>query len=289
MNNRGMSSAVVGLTAALLLAGCGGPVMSGIAVGKAGHSLAAHTQATPQGASVCAMQEALAAQGPGADKPSEACARALRSDRLWRRAFVVLGAYGQTLEVLASGGSTDEAGQLEAALTGVRGPDWMEVDAPEQPARDAVAQLAVQLAAPKSDLTKTVKDAAPHVQTLCEGLSVYLETQAKGLGDLQREAERKRAARADRRCGSFEGKSVCVSESSFDRMVLAGMLGQTAMLESAHADARDAVAGFCAAHRELEKAAGEGNLSKDKTYVEVVEAVKKAPRSQAPAPVKPKK
>ena len=65
-----------------------------------------------------------------------------------------------------------------------------------------------------------------------------------------------------------------------DRMVYASAFGQIATLESAHLEAHDAVAGFCAAHLKLEAAATAGTLSKDQTYADVVEAVKSVHRAQ---------
>ena len=37
-------------------------------------------------------------------------------------------------------------------------------------------------------------------------------------GDIQKEAEKKRAAKADRRCVGLDGRTICVSESVVDRM-----------------------------------------------------------------------
>ena len=279
--------ALGGLALSLTMTACGGPVMSGVAFGKVGRGLEAHTASAPQGAEVCALQDALAAPNTGAEKPaSETCAKLLKHDHLWRRIMLVLGAYGETLEAVATGTSADTAGQLEAARTGVRGGEWTEVDgAAEQAAREAAAQLVAQMSSTssKGDLGRVVKDAAPHVKTLCDGLGAYLEAQAKGLGDIEKEAEKKHAARSDRRCAVLDSRNICVSESPIDRMFYATLFGQAALLESSHQEARDAVAGFCAAHGKLESAAAEGRLSKDKTYADIVEAVGSAHRTQAAA------
>ncbi len=267
------------LGAALALAtaaGCGGAVQSGVAVGRVGRGLGTHARTAPQGAEVCALQESLAAQ-PGTEKPlSDACGKAARSDVLWRRSMGVLAAYGQTLETLASGSGGDSAGRVEAALTGVSGSDWIQVDgAAEQAARDAAAALVKQMSEGSAggDLGRAIKDAAPHVKAICEGLVSALEADAKGFADVEKEAEKKRASRGDRRCGSVSGANVCVGESPIDRMVYGSVFAQAGLMEATHLETRDAVAGFCAAHRKVEAAAADGNLGKDKTYVDVIEAV----------------
>ncbi len=269
------------------LGGCGGAVSSGVAVGRTGESLALHAQAAPQGASVCALQEGLNA-APGADKPVTAtCSKALRSDQLWRRAMLVLAAYGETLTEISFDKDAPLAGQLEAASTGVRDASWPEVDdAGEKSARDASAQLVAQMNANagKGDLSRTVRDAAPHVKTLCDGLSAYLETQARTLGDLQKDMEKKRAAPTSRRCGALDNRTLCVGDTPIDRAVYGSTLGHAALLEANHVDAFNAVSGFCSAHVKLEAAAASGKASKDATHTEVVEAVRSARRLQ-PAPL----
>src|SRR5262249_24319389 len=131
------------------------------------------------------------------------------------------------------------------------------------------------------DLGRAIKDAAPHVKVICDGLTSYLDNTAKGFADVQKEAEKKRASKADRRCGSVSGTNVCVSESPIDRMVYANVFAQGALLESNHLETRNAVAGFCAAHVKAEQAAADGNLGKDQTYADIVTAVKSAQRAQA--------
>jgi hypothetical protein len=272
------------LAFALMTPACGGAVQSGVAVGKVGEGLSGDAHAAPQGAEVCALQEALSAPTPGAaEKPtSESCAKAAKSDQLWHRALMVLGAYGEALEAMASGEGGSMAGQLEAAQTGVHGADWVDVDsAPEQAARTAVSTLVTQLSTnqSKGDLAATVKAAAPSVKTLCDGLTSYLETQAHSLADIEKEAEKRRAARTERRCGALDTRPVCVGDSMVDRLVYASAFGRIATLESAHLEAHDDVAGFCAAHLKLEAAANAGTLSKDQPYLDVVDAVKSVHRS----------
>jgi hypothetical protein len=284
----------LGLAAVALTVTACGPSMSGIAFGKIGRGVEAHAQSAPQGAEVCALQDALAAPNTGSEKPAaETCARALKNDHLWRHAMLVLGAYGESLETVALGVNADSAGQIESARTGVKGSDWIEVDGTaEQAARDAAAQLASQMSgtSAKGDLARYVKEAAPRVKTLCEGLNGYLEAQSKSLGDIEKDAEKKHIARMDRRCAQLDSRTVCVSESVVDRMFYATLFGQAALLENAHVEAHDAVAGFCAAHAKLESAASEGRLGSDKTYGEVVDAVSSAHRAKAAAaPGKAKK
>jgi hypothetical protein len=269
-------------------AGCGGAVGSGVALGKVGRGLSAHASTSPRGVDLCLLQEALAQQSGGAEKPmSDACSKALKSDRLWRRAIVVLSAYGDTLATVAAGDATNTTGQVEAASTGVSGSDWMEVDSADTAARDAVAQLVAHFrdTAKNDDLAALIKGAAPHVKTLCTGLGPYLDGQARGFGDAQKEIEKKRVAKIERRCGSIDNKSVCVSDSATDRVVYAVSFGNLAMLESNHIEARDSLAGFCAAHLKLEAAAQAGTLSKDGTVGEVVDAIRGARGAEA-APAK---
>src|SRR5262245_16856106 len=99
-----------------LTVACGGSSsQSGSAVARVGRGLSMHAQSVPQGAEVCAMQEALAPPTPGAtEKPtSETCAKAVNSDLLWRKAIVVLSAYSNKLEAVARGEKAETAGQLD--------------------------------------------------------------------------------------------------------------------------------------------------------------------------------
>lgn len=269
----------MGVALSLALTACGGPVLSGVAMGKAGSRVSAYSATTPQGAEVCAMQDALGAAG--SDKAaSDVCAKALKADHVWRQSMVVLGAYGSALEVMASGQGGDRAGHVEAALA--RGADGVEPDgAAEKAAREASTQLVGQLGNARGDLAQTVKDAAPHVKAICDGLTSYLDAQARGFADAQKEAEKKHASRTDRRCGSLDGRSVCVSESVIDRLLYAKVFGHAASLESAHVSAHNAVSAFCAAHKKAEEAANDGRLGKDKTQAEIIDAMKAAPRAMS--------
>jgi hypothetical protein len=271
----------------LLLPSCASrSVASGAAVGKAGAGLSTRAHNTPQGARACELQEALTATPPGTpDKPkSDACAEALNRDLLWRRSMVVLSAYSQKLDALASGGSPETSGKLEAAMTGIRGEDWIEVPASEQSARTAAAKLVAQMEAKdeKADLDKTVSDAAPYVKTLCAGLRGYLDAQATKFAEVRGAIEQKRAAKTDRRCVTFDNRTVCVSESAVDRVLYAGAINDLTMQEINHLEARDDVASFCAAHAKLETAAGSGDSSKSETHGGIVDAVKAVPRAKPP-------
>lgn len=286
--NRILKGALVAIS--LALPACSGTVQSGAAVGRVAHGLSAHARTAPQGAEVCALQEALSAL-PGSEKPiAEGCTKAAKSDLLWRRVMAVLAAYGQTLETLASGSGGDNAGKLEAALTGVSGSDWISVDgASEQSAKEAAEKLVKLMSESGGDLSKAIKDAGPQVRTICDGLISALEAGAKGFADVQKEAEKKRSSRGDRRCGTMGGTNVCVGESPIDRMVYADVFAQGALLETGHLETRDAVAGFCAAHKKLESAAQSGDLSKDQTYTDIVAAVKSAQHTPSGGDAKPGK
>lgn len=297
-----VSSARIGaLLLALGVAGCGGAVSSGSAVGKIGQGLSGHAHQVPRGGEACAAKEGLAAQPGGPEKPiGDTCAKPMKSDELWRRSMGVLAAYAQTLDVIAAGGDGATAGSVEAARTGIRGDDWIEADAADAAARTAAAQLVAQLQKKeeKEDLEKTIQAAAPHVKVLCDGLVAYLEAQATSFGDIPREMEKKRANRGDRRCATVDGKSICVSDSASDRVVQAHAFGQLMSLEAAHLDARDAAGGFCAAHAKLAEAASAGKLEDDATHAAIVEALRSArkprpaaapaapPPAEAPAPKK---
>jgi hypothetical protein len=279
----GMTSACGGAAIfAFFSVACGGAVTSGVAVGRAGQNLSMHAQAAPQGAELCALQDAVgAAPVPGTEKPVTAtCSKAFKSDQLWRRAMIVLGAYGESLATVSTTKSGEGAGKLEAVSTGVDGPTWLDVEAGDTAARDAVAGLVQQMnaGAAKGDAAKVVTDAAPHVNTICDGLSAYLETQAKGFGDVAKEVEKKRASRTERRCGAIETRTICVSETAIDRVTYADAFAHVIALENNHVDAFNAVGGFCAAHKKIEEAAKAGKLSKDATYADVVTAVKAAKR-----------
>jgi hypothetical protein len=273
-----------GIVLALSMPSCAARSNSGVAVASIGRGLSTHAGAVPQGAEACALHEALTHTPGTADKPlSEACAKAVNSDLLWRRAMVVLAAYSQKLEAVAAGASPETSGQLEAALTGVRGGDWIDAEpGQEQAARDAVTKLVEQMAtkSEKADLDKTVKDAAPHVKTVCTGLGAYLDEQVKKFEEVGTELEKKRTAKTDRRCTTLDTRTICVSESVLDRVVYAISFGDVAKQEANHLDARDNVAMFCAAHAKLESAAGSGTTSKDETYVTIVDAVKAVPRAE---------
>lgn len=276
--------AASGALLAALLGGCGGAVGSGAVVGKVGQDLAPHAQGLPQGAAACAAKEGVAAQ-PGADKASsEACDKEADRDELWRKTMVVLAAYGETLDAVASGADAKRAGRLEAARTGVRGDDWAKVEdgSPEKAARIAATQLVDQMRKEegKDDIEQMVKEAAPRVKTVCEGLLAYLEDQASAIAEVQRELEKKRGERGDRRCTMLDNRSICVGDSASDRVVYAHAMGQLRALEENHLEARDDVAGFCAAHAKLAEAAEKGKLSDDATYDAVVEAVRAARKAR---------
>lgn len=275
------------IAVALLAPACANSAVgSGVAFARVGQSLSQHSAVVPQGAQVCAMQEALATP-QGAEKPvSETCTKAMKSDRLWRVSMQVMSAWSHRVEALARGEKKETAGQLDAAMIGIQDPNWSDADgANEAAARDAVNQLLAQMdAGEKSgDLTKTIKDAGPHLKTLCDGLGTYLDTQVKAATDIQKELEKKRATRADRRYAQLDSKPIAVSESVVDRFVYANAYSQLSGIEYSHTQARDSLSAFCSAYGKMQGAADQNNVSSDATYTEVVKAVKTAPRSQPPA------
>jgi len=250
---------------------------SAAAVGKVGRTLSGHAQAVPQGAETCAIERALAKAPDPKTPESKACADALKSDKLWRGTMKVLAAYGQSMESLASGADANRSGAVEAALTGVDGSGWIDVeDAEEKAAHDAAVKLVEQMAkwTGDDDLESAVKAAAPHVKTICDGLGAYLDKHADGLANLQKDLDEKRKTPLARRCAMLNGSPACVSDSLVDRMVYASSFGRLATLEENHQDASAAVAGFCAAHEKLNDAAEAGTLSDDETYTAIVDAVK---------------
>ncbi len=277
-------TALLGATLVLTLPACGGAVASGAATAKVGQDLSARADMVPQGAEACALKDALAAPSAAPDKPlSDTCNKALKSDQVWQRSMIVLGAYSDTLGEMASGAGGDSTGVVQGALAGVRGSTWIETDDPaEKAALTAMGQLVDQMSngSAKGDLSKAVKDAAPHVKAICNALPSYLGTQAQSFADIEKELEKKRTAHQDRRCGTLDTRSICVSESVVDRAAYGDLFAHLAALESGHLDAQDAVKGFCAAHLKLEDAAAKGDLSNEKTLNDVVDAVRSAHRAQ---------
>ncbi len=269
--------------------GCGGGAASGVAIGRVAEGLPARAQSAPRGGDLCLVQEALASQPGGPEKPmSEACVKAFKQDRVQRRAMIVLGAYGATLADLGRGGDEERAGHIEAAMSPAS-----SGDSEDKAVDDAATQLATLLSASgKKDLEKLVQDAAASVNTICDSLVPSLDKQVRAYRDAQSDVEKKRLSKTDRRCGSIDNKSVCVSGSTADAVTYAMSYGELGVLEHDHAMAHADVAGFCAAHKKLEEAAKSGDISKDATFDAVVEAVKSsrgggasspAPESKAPA------
>jgi hypothetical protein len=277
----------------LLVVGCGGGVSSGLALGKVADEVGAQAASTPQGGELCLVKEALAQANIGEKPMSDACTKALKKDRMYRRTMLALAAYGDTVTALSSGQGDDHTGRAEAASTGIEGSDWVDVDSADSAARDAAAALVAHFRdhAKDDDLEALVKGAAPHVKTLCDGLIPYLESQETGFGDARRDVEKKRLAKIERRCGAIDNKTVCVSDSATDRVVYATTLGQLALSEGNAGEARAAVGGFCAAHAKLEEAAAAGKLKSDETMDAVVAAIasaRKAPAAVTPAPASKK-
>lgn len=262
----------------LLLPACSkSPAVPVMAVGKVGQGLSTYASDVPQGMTVCAYKRAIEdPRGKEKESALEACKEAGKSDELWRRAMGVLAAYGDNISEIAAGGDPATSGRLEAEMSGIRGPNWIEVGGDEKPAADAVGQLVTQLGARegKTDLGEAVKIAAPHVKTICTGLDAYLERQKRDLADLQKAVEEARVAPTSRRCAMLDNRSICVSDSASDAIGYADALTQVTLLESRHAQAQTSMKAFCAAHATLAQAAEDGNIKDDKTYDAIVDAVR---------------
>ncbi len=280
----GSVGALGAVALAMLLPACGGgAVMSGAAAGRIGSGLSAEAQRTPRGGEVCALHEAVTALPGSPDKPvAEVCEKAWKSDELWRRAMIVLSAHAERLGELAQGEKPEQAGRLSAALTGVTGPDFADADGPQETAaKDAVVKLVQQLTSSKNDLAKSVKEAAPQVKTLCDGLEAYLTDQLGKLDETRSEIDKKRTAGADRRCAVLDNRPLCVSQSMLDRVTYAGLFSDLAELQTSHMEARDSLREFCMAHRKLEEAADKGTMSKEQTWADIVNSVQSMPRGRA--------
>jgi hypothetical protein len=234
----------------------------------------------PQAAEICALDEALKAP-PGKPPASvtDPCKKRLASDTLHRRSMSVLGGYAQHLDALASDGDPSASGSLQAALSGVRGPSWIDVEEGDEKAtRDAVYRLTDRLGKSTEDdeLEQVVKDVAPHVKTICDNLGKALEAQVARIKELRNEIPAKLALPGSRRCAMLDNRPVCMADSPGDFMFYATEFGRLASLEHQHRDAQQTLAAFCAAHRELESAAASGALEDESTGRKVLDAVRKA-------------
>jgi hypothetical protein len=269
----------------VIVTACGSSVVkSGTGVGNLGSALVVQVDSVAHGAEVCLLQDSLAPQSGGTEKPlTETCIKSQKNDLLYRRAIQTLSLYGQRLASAAAGEDAETAGKLESASAGVTGADWS--DAEDQATRDAVTQLVNQMNAPsessKLDLNKLLQDAAPPVKTLCSNLGTYLDAQLKELSAIRKDVDKKSQSRSIRRCGTYEGHNICVADTVVDRMVYAEVFARAAALENSNYDAKDSISRFCAAHEKLADAAQKDQLSKKETYAAVVEAVKAIPREQA--------
>jgi hypothetical protein len=276
-----MSSAFL----SLVITACGGSVVrAGTGVGVAAEGLRFHADNSARTAEVCLLQDSLAAQSGAVEKPmAETCRKAQKNDLLWRRSLVVMSLYGERLSAAAAGEEAETSGKLEAALSGVNGPDWS--DAEDQSARDAVSQLVGQMSSASSstriDLNKLVQDAAPPIKTLCDSLHNHFDSELRDLESIRKDVDKKSSSRAIRRCGTFETHTICVADTVVDRMVYAEIYARVAAIENATYDARDSVLRFCAAHDKLAEAAQNGQIGKKETYLAIVEAAKAVPLNQA--------
>lgn len=278
--------------ATLLLACGGGGLTPAAAVGKVGGNLSAHAHSVPQGAELCALKEAMkAAGGKAKTSVTDPCKEHLKRDQVWRRSMTALAAYGEHIEAVSEGLDPETSGRLQAALTGVRSPNWIDVEGDkEQAARKAVAELVSQMdkSTADNDLASIVNAAAPHVKKICDGLQPYLEEQAQAAAELSDEIPKKQKAPTARRCAMIDNRPICMADNVVDHMVYATEFGRLAAMEAGHRDASQAVAAFCAAHAKLDKAAAEGSLDDDETGRAVVDEVKRAiPERSEPATDEP--
>lgn len=256
------------------------------AAGRAGGSLSAQAVAVPKGALLCRLEGAL--KDPHGAPPSkeDRCAQAETSDELWRQSLVVLSAYGDSLDSLALGAKPEASGALQAELTGVRDADFIVVeDSKEKAARHAAVELVRRMRerTHKTKLEEAVKAASPDVAVLCEGLDNYLAAQVETSSRLLEEVNEKRKAQGSRRCAMLEGRAICVGSSLEDRLDSAAFEANLTAMTRDHRAARDAVAGFCAAHEALAKDASDGGIDAD-TYHRVVTAVRDAVPAAPPTP-----
>lgn len=254
-----------------------GPARPVVAVGNLGSGLATQADAVPQGAAVCAYRRAL--EDPRSKDTAslrDACKDAINSDELWSRAMIVLGAYADNLSELGSRTDPETTGHIAAHMSGVKGANWIEVGGDEKAARDAVTKLVEQLAAreEKTDLQEAVKLAAPQVKTICTGIDAYFEKQKRELQDLQQKLEEARKSPTTRRCTLVDGRSFCVADSVVDAVSYADALAYMAVLQRQHERASRSTKGFCVGHAKLAEAAERGDAVDEKTYGEVLEAVR---------------
>jgi hypothetical protein len=279
----------------VVVSACGGSVVrAGSGVGGLGSALSQQIDASAHSAEVCLLQDSLSPQNSGPEKSmTENCSKAQKNDLLYRRALQTLSLYGQRLSFAANGEEAETAGKLEAAAAGISGTDWSDAD--DQSTRDAVNALVNQMSTKsegsKIDLNKVVQDAAPNVSTLCSNLNTHLDAQIKDLSAIRKDVDKKSQTRSIRRCGAYEGKTICVADTVVDRMVYAEVIARTAVLEDSSYDAKDGLSRFCTAHEKLAEFAKKDELGKKETYAAIVDAVKAVPRvqSQWAEPTAPKK
>jgi hypothetical protein len=276
------------VAAAGLLCACGGgAAVPAAAVGKVGGELPAQARLVPQGGELCALKEAAnTTSGKAVTSVSEPCKKAVNSDLVWRGSLGVLGAYGRHLSALAAGDPPEISGPLHAALTGVRGPNWVSAEGgAETEARTAAAELVDQMSKSTSDsgLEPTIKAAGPRVDKLCSGLQAFLDAQIQEVDALSKDIPTKETAPGTKRCAMLDNRPLCMADSVVDHMLYANELGRMEALGGGYHDVRNTVAAFCAGHAKLAQAAAAGNLSSKQTLTDVVDAVRKAVPEQGSA------
>jgi hypothetical protein len=276
----------------VLAAGCQKKAtLPGVAVADMGADLSTHADAVPGGARACSLEEALKRQGGDQKK----CDGARASDQLWSTSLKVLGAYSRSLGALARGTDPEYSGGIEAELTLVRDESFVEVeDEKEQAARKAAYELVTQLQSRDDDakIESVINDAAPQVQTLCDGLLEYLGDQEQRLAKVHTEIVTKlQASPGPPRCTTIAGQNACVGNSLLDFVVYSEVDASLTRQQEQHENARNAVAAFCVAHYTVAQEAAAGKLKGDETYTKVQTAVHDAipvgPPAGAAEPAQP--
>jgi hypothetical protein len=268
---------VVVCVSVALAAGCANKAtVPGAAVGDLGAGLAAHANSVPRGAEACALEEGFKRQAGDQKK----CDAELARDQLWGTSLDVLGAYSRSLQSLAHGTDPAHTGKLEAELTLVREESFVDVEGEdEEAARKAAHEIVTQMQERDDDakIESVIQEAAPRVQTLCDGLLAYLGEQEQRFAALNADIDTKlQASPGPPRCTNVGGQSVCVGNSVLDYLNAAEMKARLTDLTQDHEAARNSVAAFCVAHYTAAQDAEAGDLKGKESYAKLISAVHNA-------------
>jgi len=260
-----------------LAAGCTKrDTLPGLAVGDMGARLSAYAYQVPRGAEACAIEEGIKRQAGDEKK----CKAERAKDELWGRSLDVLIEYSRSLQAIAKGGDADQSGKLAGELTLIRDENFVEVEGDDdQAARKAAYELVTQMQSREDDakLAKVVEAAAPHVQTLCDGLLAYLGEQGQRFTALEKDVATKLpVSPGPPRCTSIGGQSHCVNNSTLDYLSYAEFRAHLSGLGAEHEAAHNSVAAFCVAHYTMAQDAASGKLKGKETYDRILGAVHSA-------------